>query len=934
MLFYYLIYIYLIGSVCHELKDRKTWLVAHANENASDIHSFSNECHSIPIPKGLKYPLSPGAGKSRKVTLDEWHEISLEFMDCNYQIKSKRHLNQIIHFPPAYLHKGGLQSKCESISSMFVKCLESDGYRCGLVALGYDVKKHVEFLDYCAESDHDKVHLNLPEDQENHILLYHSSINLIMNVRVTEGTDLEAIHIAQSECNEELKAIALIYDSFLKENEMILCGVVAAPNIDLQQQEISTFLCKTCVSINLILSKLELSSTDHLQSWWRHFVKRINKEIVKTDDLFKENKLKSKDLFYSVASQILAVMSAVSTHLPSLHGNSYQKICTILLNMKQLLAINDVNKKKMIRGAYGSGKSIVGKEIVRLICLTNKPRTLVYYICLDKYCFMDYHMRNDVTNDLMLTSQSNVDIIVTNILDLIEEYGFYQVSSISLLLISLCRKKRDDYDEIHFVIDEVDGECITSQEASDLQYIFHKNDNLRDSIVVLLIQPMEKHRIFAGSNPKSHDSNCFDIEGMKKFQLDRSMRNTMQINEVLKVAQFEISKEPNEYDHGAAQIKQGRKGVKLTQVTEDIGFFSQDIGSVNQDEEKQNEDEIKIVNLTEDSDTMTEKMEEPNEYNHGTVQIKQGKKRVKPTQVTEDIGFLSQDIGSVDHGSHSVNPDEEKRNQDLIKIYVDDVDILAEKMDAARRGKSSVTTVTDFIYNGKCFVGHSIAGPKPLVVFLNEPYTEDSLPFVNKVLAVFLKDVIESEVISPRVVICNDIQVLKLLERIFSLLKNVNSVTYAPWMLQKLATKKERDQVNRKMTDGYVLLTDNKGFRGMEEEEVLILLGKNEYYHRHYLPESICRAAAKLTLIVVEKTNDKAIDTLPNLRELLDKKLDKLVKKKLLCTEEDPDNVNAIREEGATYYVNISSEDFLELDVNIEHIVVPTVEDAEKQYVR
>ena len=910
-------------------------MVAHANETASDIHSFSNECHSIPIPKGLKYPLSSGAGKSRKVTVDEWHDISLEFMDCNYQIKSKRHLNEIIHFPPAYLHKGGLHGKCENISSMFVKCLESDGYRCGLVAVGYDVKKHVEFLDYCSESDHDKVHLNLPEDQENHILLYYSSINLIMNVRVTEGTDLEAIHIAQSECNEELKAIALIYDSFFKENEMILCGVVAAPNIDLQQQEISTFLCKTCVSINLVLSKLELSSTDSLQSWWRHFVKRINNEIVKTDDLFKENKLKSKDLFYSVASQILAVMSAVSTHLPSLHGNSYKKLSTILLNMKQLLAINDANKKKMIRGAYGSGKSIVGKEIVRLICLTNKPRTLVYYICLDKYCLLDYHMRNDVKNDLMLTNQSNVDIIVTNILDLIEEYGFYKVSSISLLLLWLCYKKGDDYNEIHFVIDEVDGECITSQEASDLQNLFQTNNVLKDSIVVLLIQPMEKHRRFAGSNPKSHDSNCFDIEGMKKFQLDRSMRNTMQINEVLKVAQFEINKEPNEYDHGAVQIKQGRKGVKLTQVTEDIGFFSQDIDySVNQDEEKHNQDEIRIVNLTEDLDMLTEKMEEPNE-NHDAVQIKQDRKIVKLTQVAEDIGFVSQDIGSVGQGAHSVNQDEEKHNQDQIKINVaDDVDVLAEKIDAARRGKSSVTTVTDFIYNGKCFVGHSIAGPKPLVVFLNEPYTEDSLLFVNKVLAVFLKDVIESEVISPRVVICNDIQGLKLLERIFSLLKNVNSVTYAPWMLQKLATKEERDQVNTKMADGYVLLTDNKGFRGMEEEEVLILLEKNEYYHRHYLPESICRAAAKLTLIVVEKTNDKAIDTLPNLRELLDKKLDKLVKKILLCTEEDPDNVNAIREEGATYYVNISSEDFQELDVNIEHIVVPTVEDAEKQYVR
>ena len=104
-------------------------------------------------------------------------------------------------------------------------------------------------------------------------------------------------------------------------------------------------------------------------------------------------------MFYSLASQILAIMSALSTYLPSLHGNADERISTILLNMNQLRAINDDNKKKIIRGAYGSWKSIVGKEIVRLIYLTNKPRTLIYYICLDKHSLMDYHMRNDDTND-------------------------------------------------------------------------------------------------------------------------------------------------------------------------------------------------------------------------------------------------------------------------------------------------------------------------------------------------------------------------------------------------------------------------------------------------------------------------------------------------------------------------------------------------------
>ena len=930
MLFYYLIFISLIGSVHHKLKVNNTWLIAHANENASDIHSFrdhsfSDKCHSIQISEGLKYPMSPGAGATyAKVTVGEWHEISLGFMNCNFQIHSKQPLNQIIHFPPAYLHKGGLHGKCESISSMFVKCLESDGDQCGLVAVGYDVKKHVEFLGY-SKTDLDKVQLQIPEDQENHILVYYSlsSINLIMNVRVTEGTDLEAIYIAQSECNEELKAIALIYDSLLKENEMILCGVVAAPNIDLQKQEMSTFPCQKCVSINLILSEQELSSTDHLQSWWGHFIERINEDIVEKYDSFNENKLESKDLFYSVGSQILAIMSAVSTYLPSLHGKTDEKICTILLNKEQLHAINDAKKKKIIRGAYGSGKSIVGKEIVRSICLTNKPRTLVYYICFDKHCLLDYQMRNE--RDLMLTTNpSKVVVIVNNMFEIIEKF---RVRSIKDLLTVLYEEKRNAYDEFHFVIDEVDGECITSEEASSLGDLFQNHKVLKDSIVVLLIQPMEKHRRFTGSNPKSHDSNCFDIEGMQTFQLDRSMRNTMQINEVLKVAQSEITKEPNEYNYGKVQNKQDSEIVKLTQ---DIGFVNQDIGSVNQgahtaneDEERHNQDEMKKVNLTEDVDKLAEKMEEPNEYNHKAVQSKQASKIFKPTKGTEDIG--------------SVNQDEQKHSQDETNINVtEDVDMLAEKMDAATRGKSSVTTVTNFIYNGECVGGHSIPGDKPKVVFLEEPYTEVRIP-VSKVLAVFLKHVIESKVISPRVVICNDIHGLKLLERIFSLIKNVNSVTYAPWMLRKFVTKEERDLVFRNFTNGYVLLTDNKGFRGMEEKEVLIFLEKNEYYHRHYLPESICRATAKLSLIVVEKPNDNAAGTLPTLRELLDKNLDELVERIQLCTEEVDGIVKAIRKGkgGKTYYVNTSSEDFKHLDLKMEHssIVVPNVED-EKQYFR
>ena len=57
-------------------------------------------------------------------------------------------------------------------------------------------------------------------------------------------------------------------------------------------------------------------------------------------------------------------------------------------------------------------------------------------------------------------------------------------------------KKETQYDEIHFVIDEVDGENITLQESNILKDLFQNDDILKDSIVALIIQSMEKRRSF------------------------------------------------------------------------------------------------------------------------------------------------------------------------------------------------------------------------------------------------------------------------------------------------------------------------------------------------------------------------------------------------------------------------------------------------------
>ena len=449
----------IVDFVCHDWQIKNTSVFAHANGSASDIHCFLEKCENVKTPKWVLYPHSPGARRYKKISLDDWRKISCDFSEEIYQIKSKRHLDEVIQFPPKYQHKD--KSSCESISLMFVNCLETEKTPAGLIAVGYDAKKLLQILGYSVK-DLDAVQLHLPVDHRNHILLiYYPSLNVVLNVRITEGTGLDAVQIAQTECNEDIKAFALIYNSVLKENEMILCGVAAAPNLDLQEEEIISFLCQTCISSNLLLTKQELSNLESLQAWWHNKFKQEIEDMVKAGDLFQKNKLSTKDLFSNVTGQILAVMSTRSICLPSLCGNVHQKISTVLLNKKQQNAIYHPSKKKIIRGAYGTGKSIVGREIFSSICLTDKTRTFVFFICFDPWCLMDYCLRTDL-GDI----QSTVDFDIVNICDIVEQYKLNNVPTISFLLKYLCDKKRKEYDEIHFVIDEVDGENTTRKHHS------------------------------------------------------------------------------------------------------------------------------------------------------------------------------------------------------------------------------------------------------------------------------------------------------------------------------------------------------------------------------------------------------------------------------------------------------------------------------------
>ena len=128
----------IVDFVCHDLQINNTYVFSHANGSASDINSFLKECQNVPTPQWVQYPHSPGARLCKLLPLDIGRKLSCDFSDEIYQIKSKGHLYQVMQFPPKYLHQD--KSSCESISSMFVNCMETEK-TAGLVTVGYDVSK-------------------------------------------------------------------------------------------------------------------------------------------------------------------------------------------------------------------------------------------------------------------------------------------------------------------------------------------------------------------------------------------------------------------------------------------------------------------------------------------------------------------------------------------------------------------------------------------------------------------------------------------------------------------------------------------------------------------------------------------------------------------------------------------------------------------------
>ena len=164
----------------------------------------------------------------------------------------------------------------------------------------------------------------------------------------------------------------------------------------------------------------------------------------------------------------------------------------------------------------------------------------------------------------------------------------------------------------------------------------------------------------------------------------------------------------------------------------------------------------------------------------------------------------------------------------------------------------------------------------------------------------------DGEVDRPPVIICNNEKQLEMVTKSLEVL-NKNIFVYSSFA-SNFDLKSKSSMYTALCEKHFIMVTDNRCFRGLEHENVVILIDPSDHCTRQYVAESIARSTSKLSLIYLRNEDHRSskgriifsLNDKIKSKADLDKIMDILLKKELILSEEvctpTDDAVNALLE--------------------------------------
>ena len=450
-------------------------------------------------------------------------------------------LSEIITFPDT---KSSIQGKPWEgiINTLRCWCANSnpsnEGDAAGLIIRNYDLKNHLKF---CGITDDEIKNFSTFQNFEKKMkttennqrfLVFKPSEKIILIIRMSESKYHGQLKGEVYHCMDEVILLSFLLKDELKESGVIVTGLVVYEG----EKDLRQTGCTDCD--NFVVSSKIFNSGHHFDNFWKRFAIFASK-------LEARQKRDNVTLFEAVASKIVGYLAHLQFEIsdkpvlpvPEKDPLGNIKQAELLLNRYQMEIAYDDEKRILLTGNYGTGKTVVALKKLELLYQGLKEKEVIYYV--------NFAGKSQLHLEVMEKNKTKEKVKVIT--------GGTSLSNIINSKI-LPEEKKNNTENVNLIVDEYDSQDLSEEESKNLYDILTTEEQFKHSTVLIAVQPIEIDRTeyFTTSSKKMKYSQAKHMFGrleqiMKVFKLRHVMRTTVEINNLIELTQSYLNNKTNQY---------------------------------------------------------------------------------------------------------------------------------------------------------------------------------------------------------------------------------------------------------------------------------------------------------------------------------------------------------------------------------------------------
>ena len=470
-----------------------------------------------------------GANLGKTVTFSEWKEECESHVKTFYSSHGK--LSDVILIPGLTKQNEKLWQGVIDLRTFINWCNLSED-KLAVIIPDYNIVDHFNIYSIPEPLLREKLNIKNFQKSER-LLIFNASCNAILIIRVASDRNLKN---EISHCIDDVNLFLLMLRDELKESGILITGFVVYIGNN-KHLENDSLACH-----DLIVPWEALDSEKSFDNYWQRY---HGKSSLKNLQRKLPHREKQK-IFIAVSGKLLAYLSQYQYKvcqkiiLPTNQKDAAKNIVQteLLLDRYQMEIVHSKNNHILLKGDYGTGKSIICLKKLELLSKKLQDKEIIFYINFHKKSDFDFAVNTRIKN-----ISSNINILGgTGYLSDIIKFGILETKEFS------------NMKKTHLIVDEFNTESLTTDETTTLKKLFTEEEQLRDSTILIALQPIEIERI--DYHHVDGEERCTFIEGnmvgelqnfMRVEHLRHVMRTTIEINILIKITQEYLNEKSNQY---------------------------------------------------------------------------------------------------------------------------------------------------------------------------------------------------------------------------------------------------------------------------------------------------------------------------------------------------------------------------------------------------